>query len=157
MLFILCAAALNLTVASALAIQTPSPTIHLQQAHTPSPATTSTSDLLETFITTNLITIPGETNSVLTIPGKTITIAIPTCSQTVTPDANGYVPPGTCGALWNYYPSFGAAIVFTVLFVVLVLVHLWQAVVSRKVRECSLSHLSTQLLCYPCQTTGIPL
>ena len=137
MLLILLAAAIHMTVASSLALHTPSPTTHLQQARTASPSSAPTSDLIETLISTNLITIPGETNSVVTNPGQTITIEIPTCSQTITPDANGYVPPGTCGALWNYYPSFGAAIVFAVVFAVLVMVHVWQAVVHRKVRECS--------------------
>lgn len=136
MLLSLLAAAMQVAVASSLALHTPSPTTHLQQARTPSPSSTS-QGLIETFTSTNLITIPGETNSAVTIPGKTITIELPACSQTITPDSNGYVPPGTCGALWNYYPSFGAAIVFTILFAVLVMVHVWQAVVYRKVREYS--------------------
>lgn len=61
------------------------------------------------------------------MPDRTIDIVIPTCIRTITPDANGYLPPGTCGALYNYYPSFVAALVTTVLFAVLTIVHVWQA------------------------------
>lgn len=36
--------------------------------------------------------------------------------STVTPDANGWVPPGTCGYVTRpYYPSFAAASIFTVI------------------------------------------
>ncbi|KAL0939984.1 RTA1 domain-containing protein [Colletotrichum truncatum] len=111
----------------------PTPTInqliHNRQASVTTPATSlPTGD----FIETKFITIPGVTNSHVTIPAKTIDIAIPTCVQTVEPDANGYVPPGECGALWNYYPSFTAAIIFAVLFGVLTGVHIWQAAAHRK-------------------------
>lgn len=94
----------------------------------------SSSTEMITFTTTKLIVIDGETNSVLTIPAKTITLALPTCIQTIEPDSNGYVPPGTCGAIWNYYPSHGAAVGFTILFAVLVVIHVWMAVRYKKVR-----------------------
>ncbi|KAJ6438282.1 Protein RTA1-like protein 9 [Purpureocillium lavendulum] len=84
------------------------------------------------FTTTKYITIDGETNSQVTIPGQTIAIAIPTCVQTATPDANGHVPPGTCGAIWNYYPSFYAAMAFAILFAILVGIHIWQAAMYEK-------------------------
>ncbi|EFQ29049.1 RTA1 domain-containing protein [Colletotrichum graminicola] len=66
------------------------------------------------------------------IPAKTIEIAIPTCIQTIKPDVNGYVPPGECGAIWNYYPSFVAAAVFAVLFALLTAVHIWQTAKHKK-------------------------
>ncbi|KAK1960761.1 RTA1 domain-containing protein [Colletotrichum sublineola] len=66
------------------------------------------------------------------IPAKTIDIAIPTCIQTIKPDANGYIPPGECGAIWNYYPSFVAAVVFALLFALLTVVHIWQAAKHKK-------------------------
>ncbi|KAI8241160.1 putative transcriptional regulatory protein, partial [Colletotrichum sp. SAR 10_96] len=84
------------------------------------------------FITTKFITIPGVTDSHVTVPAKTIALALPTCVQTIEPDANGYVPPGSCGALWNYYPSFAAAIAFAVVFGVLTAVHIWQAARYKK-------------------------
>ena len=85
------------------------------------------------FLTTKHITIEGFTNAHATNPAKTIDIAIPTCIQTIEPDANGYLPPGTCHALWDYYPSFSAALAFTLLFLFLTLSHLYQSIVYRKV------------------------
>ncbi|KAK6206988.1 RTA1 domain-containing protein [Colletotrichum tabaci] len=84
------------------------------------------------FITTKHIIIPGVTNSHVNIPAKTIDLALPTCIQTIEPDANGYVPPGECGAIWNYYPSFAAAMVFAVLFGALTAIHIWQAARHKK-------------------------
>ncbi|KAI1077939.1 RTA1 like protein-domain-containing protein [Whalleya microplaca] len=85
-----------------------------------------------TFLTTHHITIGGITNDHVTVPGKTIDIAIPTCIQTIQPDPNGYLPPGTCHAIWNYYPSFSAALAFTILFGLLTCAHIYQAVAYRK-------------------------
>ncbi|KAF9874191.1 RTA1 domain-containing protein [Colletotrichum karsti] len=113
----------------------PTPTLTLVLQHRQASLTTSslaspvpTGD----FITTKHITIPGVTDSHLTIPAKTIDIALPTCVQTIQPDANGYVPPRECGALWNYYPSFPAAVVFAVIFGILTGVHIWQAAKHKK-------------------------
>ncbi|OTB00507.1 hypothetical protein M426DRAFT_33304, partial [Hypoxylon sp. CI-4A] len=78
------------------------------------------------------VTIDGFTNSYATVPAKTIDIAIPTCVQTMEPDANGYLPPGTCNALWDYYPSFSAALALTILFGLLAVTHLYQAIAYRK-------------------------
>ncbi|KAL4811792.1 RTA1 like protein-domain-containing protein [Aspergillus spinulosporus] len=50
-----------------------------------------------------------------------------TCTPTVSPDANGYVPPDQCNALYNYYPSFAAAVAFSVLFGILMIAHFIQA------------------------------
>lgn len=60
---------------------------------------------------------------------KTIKIKLPsaTCTQTITPDKNGYVPPGTCHALYKYYPSFGAAIATSVIFGILLAGHILEA------------------------------
>ncbi|KAL7622595.1 hypothetical protein AAE478_008105 [Parahypoxylon ruwenzoriense] len=84
------------------------------------------------ILTTQHITIDGFTNDYATVPAKTINIAIPTCIQTIEPDSNGYLPPGTCNALWNYYPSFSAALAFTLLFGLLMFLHLYQAVAYKK-------------------------
>lgn len=94
------------------------------------------------FTTTNHITIGGVTNSHVTIPGHTIDVAIPTCKQTITPDENGYVPPGTCGAIWDYYPSFAAALTFAFLFGGLMVLHIWQAAKYKKVRTFNTLHKS---------------
>ncbi|KAF4422167.1 hypothetical protein F53441_14311 [Fusarium austroafricanum] len=85
------------------------------------------------FTTTKAIaTIPGQTNEYVTIPASTIEIVITTCVQTLEPDENGYLPPGTCNANWNYYPSFAAAVVFVLLFAVLTGVHIFQAARYKK-------------------------
>ncbi|OBS21517.1 hypothetical protein FPOA_07854 [Fusarium poae] len=85
------------------------------------------------FTTTkNIATIGGTTDRYYTIPAQTIQIVIPTCVQTHEPDENGYLPPGTCNAHWNYYPSFSAAAVFAVLFAILTGAHIWQAARYKK-------------------------
>ncbi|KAJ4011511.1 hypothetical protein NW752_008514 [Fusarium irregulare] len=85
------------------------------------------------FTTTkNIATIGGTTEKYFTQPAKTIQIVIPTCIQTHEPDENGYLPPGTCNANWNYYPSFSAAAAFAVLFAVVTGMHVWQAARYKK-------------------------
>lgn len=122
-----------LSVAFALAVQTnPTVTRQLEARQTSPPTTTDIP--IGIFTTTKHVIIDGVTNSHVTIPGKTIDIVIPTCIQTITPDENGYVPPGTCGAIWNYYPSFAAALGFSCVFGALFFLHIWQAVRYRKVR-----------------------
>ena len=85
------------------------------------------------FMTTEYITIAGETDAHFTLAPQTITIALPTCIQTITPDKNGYVPPGTCNALYDYYPSLGAAVVFSAIFGMLMIAHISQAVYFKTV------------------------
>lgn len=129
--------AIAAVLASALALETPYTMVQLKHRDLPTNtlALSTPPITMETFTTTKLIVIDGETNSRFTIPAQTITLAIPTCIQTIEPDKNGYVPPGTCGAIWNYYPSFGAALAFTGLFAALVIVHLWMSVKYKKVRK----------------------
>ncbi|PNS20101.1 Isotrichodermin C-15 hydroxylase [Sphaceloma murrayae] len=55
----------------------------------------------------------------------------PRCTPTIAPGKDGYLPPGTCGALWNYAPSFSAAVALTALFGVLLLIHVAQAAYYR--------------------------
>lgn len=86
------------------------------------------------YTTTQTVIIDGVTNSQVTIPAKTILLTLPTCHQTLKPDKNGYLPPGTCNAIWNYYPSFAAALVFAGLFAIMTAVHIWQAARYKKVR-----------------------
>ncbi|KAH6995832.1 RTA1 like protein-domain-containing protein [Ilyonectria sp. MPI-CAGE-AT-0026] len=84
------------------------------------------------YTTTQTVIIDGVTNSHVTIPAKTILLTLPTCHQTLKPDKNGYLPPGTCNAIWNYYPSFAAALVFAGLFATMTAVHIWQAARYKK-------------------------
>ena len=122
--------AFNITVSNALKI--PSSTMMS--------STTSTQQAVSNvptgeFMTTQYITIAGVTNDHVTLPPKTISIAIPTCVATITPDKNGYLPPGTCNALWDYYPSFSAAVVFAALFGILTVIHIRQALLHKKVGQ----------------------
>lgn len=49
------------------------------------------------------------------------------------PDENGYLPPGTCNALYDYYPSSTSAVAFAGIFGVLTLIHIIQALFYKKV------------------------
>lgn len=49
-----------------------------------------------------------------------------TCTPTIAPDKNGYVPPTECNAMYNYYPSFKAAVAFSVLFGLILITHVVQ-------------------------------
>jgi hypothetical protein len=140
--FTLLAAVLK-TGASAVALSTtfsaPTPTL------TPRDTPTDSTSAIE-FMTVDYITLPGVTNDHVTLAPQTISIAIPTCIQTITPDKNGYVPPGTCNALYNYYPSFVAALIFSCFFGMLTVAHIWQAAYFKTVqfpfherRECELT------------------
>ncbi|TPX16968.1 uncharacterized protein E0L32_003530 [Thyridium curvatum] len=125
------------SVISALAAPAPTPTTTTsflrprEEQATPTPAGSITSTNINS-ISTKLIIITGVTESYVTIPEKTITLDIPTCVQTTIPDKNGHVPAGSCGSIWNYYPSFEAATVFAVLFALLTAVHIWQAAYYKK-------------------------
>jgi hypothetical protein len=119
---------------------TPTPTaalpntlVHVARQVTSAATSAPTSDSIY-FLSTDYITISGFTNSHVTQPDKTVTLALPTCIQTIEPDANGHLPPGTCNALWNYYPSFGAALAFALLFGALIIAHIYQASRYKKVR-----------------------
>lgn len=140
--FTLLAAVLE-TGASAVALSTifSAPTSTLTPRDTPTDSTSAIE-----FMTVDYITIPGVTNDHVTLAPQTISIAIPTCIQTITPDKNGYVPPVTCNALYNYYPSFVAALVFSCFFWTLTVGHIWQAAYFKTVlplftleRECDLN------------------
>ncbi|KAK6599210.1 hypothetical protein ACHAPC_006832 [Botrytis cinerea] len=54
----------------------------------------------------------------------------------VTPDKNGYVPEWACNANYNFNPSFAAAVIFTLLFFVVTIVHIFQAFYHKKLRLC---------------------
>jgi len=114
---------------------TPTPTLHPQLLVVRQTTTATASQSIPTgeFITTEQFTIPGQTDSYGTRHPQTIKIAVPTCIQTITPDKNGYVPPGTCGALYDYYPSFVAAVVASAVFGVLTIAHITQAAIFKKV------------------------
>jgi hypothetical protein len=63
---------------------------------------------------------------------STISSATATCTTAI-PGKNGYVDPSACNALYEYYPSFGAAILFSFLFGVVTILHIYLAANFRKV------------------------
>jgi hypothetical protein len=102
-----------------------------QTAATATPTVTSSpSD--GSFTSTEHIIISGFTNAYATVPDKTIDLTLETCVRTAVPDANGHVPPGTCGAIWTYYPSYIGAAAFAVMFGMITGVHIWQAAAKKK-------------------------
>lgn len=124
--------ALMLTTGSAAFVfqttQEPVPTV----LQTPSPT------IVTTFITalvprTQFITIDPITLPHQTIAAQTITLDIPECSPTIAPDSNGYVPPDSCNAQYNYYPSFAAALIATIFFGVVTFVHIAEGIKYKKV------------------------
>ncbi|OQO15346.1 hypothetical protein B0A48_00729 [Cryoendolithus antarcticus] len=64
----------------------------------------------------------------LNLPPVTCT---PGFTAYATPGLNGYVPADACNALWNYSPNFAAAVAFSVLFGMVTIAHLAQAIVYR--------------------------
>ncbi|ODA75837.1 hypothetical protein RJ55_08659 [Drechmeria coniospora] len=77
------------------------------------------------------VSIPPVSIKPVSIPPLSLDLPTPTCTPTMQPGKDGYLPPGTCGALWNYFPSFAAAVAFAVLFAVLLVAHVGQALHHR--------------------------
>jgi hypothetical protein len=128
-----------------MALPTPTPTAtvastleHIARQATAAVTSAPTSSDSIYFLTTQHIIIPGFTNPHVTQPDKTVTLVLPTCIQTLEPDPNGHLPPGTCNANWNYYPSFGAALAFFLLFLALTGAHIFQAARFKKVIKSSI-------------------
>lgn len=72
-------------------------------------------------------------------PTLTSATSSPSSTETcihVTPDKNGYVPQYACGSNYNYYPSFAAALIFTIAFGIPFFVHIFQAFYYKKMRLC---------------------
>ena len=110
----------------------PALTLNPRASITIAPAAASTGIY---FISTEHIIVAGHTDAYVTIQPQTINIEIPTCIQTITPDKNGHVPPGTCNAFYDYYPSFAAALIAAVLFGAVTVAHIAQAAFYKKVRS----------------------
>ncbi|RAL62629.1 hypothetical protein DID88_004475 [Monilinia fructigena] len=70
-------------------------------------------------------------------PSSSSAIASATASCIdVTPDKNGYVPEWACNANYNFYPSFAAAVIFTLFFFFVTTAHIFQAFHYKKIRLC---------------------
>ncbi|KAK5719805.1 hypothetical protein LTR17_015094 [Elasticomyces elasticus] len=64
----------------------------------------------------------------LDLPQETCT---PGFSSYATPGFDGYVPADACNALWVYFPNFNAAVVVSILFGILTIAHIGQAILYR--------------------------
>jgi len=122
-----------ISTTTALLLQTPAPTTTSPSNILPRSTTEAATVPTGYFKTTRHLVLPGVTDAHRTQADKTIDIVVPTCIQTITPDKNGYVPPGTCGSLYNYYPSFISAIIFSVVFLKLTIGHIVQASMLKSV------------------------
>ncbi|RMZ69314.1 RTA1 domain-containing [Pyrenophora seminiperda CCB06] len=69
------------------------------------------------------------------IPPLSLDLPVETCTpgfpSYATPGLDGYVPAEACNALWVYFPNFAAAVAFSVLFGMLTIAHLCQAIMYR--------------------------
>ena len=83
----------------------------------------------------------GYINFILGLQNMSTLTSISTSSPTATcisgliPDKNGYVSPEACNANYTYYPSFAAAITFSVIFGLAFTVHIIQGIKYRKVSK----------------------
>ncbi|KAL4964261.1 RTA1 domain-containing protein, partial [Aspergillus stella-maris] len=102
-------------------------------APTPAPTTapTATTNSIDTRDVDLSLDLPTISIEPFTLSSLDLHLPSNTCTPTVTPDANGYVPPEECNALYQYYPSFAAAVAFSVLFGVLMIAHFTQATVHK--------------------------
>jgi hypothetical protein len=88
------------------------------------------------------MTLATVTSAVASTVSST-TSATATCITGV-PGKYGYVNPSDCNSLWNFQPSYSAAIAFSVLFAIVTVAHLTQGILYKKV-SC-LNFLHTRLL-----------
>lgn len=56
-----------------------------------------------------------------------------TACVNVAPGKHGYLPPESCDVILYYVPSFGAAILFCVLYGLVAMLHIVQAIIYKKV------------------------
>jgi hypothetical protein len=71
-----------------------------------------------------------QTSSVLNATSDNLTACV-----TVVPGRHGHVPIDACNSYYNFEPSYGAAIFFTVAFATLTAVHIMQAGIHKKVHD----------------------
>ncbi|KAF2744737.1 hypothetical protein M011DRAFT_520762 [Sporormia fimetaria CBS 119925] len=79
-------------------------------------------------IPTVSIAQPSIASFTLNLPPQTCT---PGFSAYANPGVDGHVPADACNALWLYFPNFAAAVAFSILFGILTIAHLGQAVMCR--------------------------
>ncbi|KAF9890447.1 hypothetical protein FE257_005852 [Aspergillus nanangensis] len=104
---------------------TPAPTATqgIEQRILPRETTTNPYDPHITFS----LDLPTISIPTVSIPSLTLNLPTNTCTPTIAPDENGWVPPTECNALYQYYPSLKTAIAFSVLFGIVMIAHFIQA------------------------------
>jgi hypothetical protein len=89
----------------------------------------------EISISNTPVSIPPVSIPPVSIPPLSLDLPTNTCTpgatSYATPASHGYVPADACNALWQYSPSFAAAILFSILFGVCTVAHLVQALMYR--------------------------
>lgn len=127
------------TLSAASVTRTPSPVLTARAVVTPSPFVAAQlarrDDRFAPSIPPLSLDLPTISIAKPAIPSLSLNLPTQTCtpgfSSYATPGANGYVPAGSCNAMWAYFPNFAAAVAFSVLFGALTLAHLCQAVQYR--------------------------
>ncbi|KAJ5337569.1 hypothetical protein N7452_004297 [Penicillium brevicompactum] len=61
-----------------------------------------------------------------------VTSSTSTACITISPGKHGYLPPESCDVILYYVPSFGAAILFCVLYGLVAMLHIFQAIIYKK-------------------------
>lgn len=77
--------------------------------------------------------LPSSTPTALLVATTVSSLsAAPSCT-TATPDQNGYVPPEACNANYGFYPKWQDNMAFAVVFGLITITHLGQAIGFKKV------------------------
>ncbi|KAL6232011.1 RTA1 like protein-domain-containing protein [Aspergillus navahoensis] len=97
----------------------------------PTPAPTASAKSIETRDFEVSLDLPTISIKSFTLSSIDLNLPSNTCTPPVIPDANGYVLPDQCNALFEYYPSFAAAVAFSILFGALTTAHFVQATVYK--------------------------
>lgn len=119
--------------------RTTSPTLPARAAITLPPLTTAPPSRREKNYDPSIpplsLDLPQPSIAAPSIPSFTLDLPPETCtpgySSYATPGVDGYVPAEACNALWPYFPNFAAALAFSILFGVLTITHLAQAIQYR--------------------------
>ncbi|EFQ97005.1 hypothetical protein MGYG_00048 [Nannizzia gypsea CBS 118893] len=105
----------------------PEDTVRRVAIETPTAITTALASVEQRGVSIPPVSIAPISIPPVSIPSLSLDLPKNTCTPTIAPDKNGWVPASECNALYLYYPSFGAAIAFSVLFGVVMIAHFIQA------------------------------
>ena len=129
-----------LAAASPTRTPLPSPALPVRAAITPPPFATAPAIIrrdnnFDPSIPPLSLDLPTVSVAEPSIPPLSLNLPPETCtpgfSSYATPGVDGHVPADACNALWVYFPNFAAAVAFSILFGVLTIAHLVQAIVYR--------------------------